>query len=257
VDQVAFRVGSWSVHWYGILVATGFLAGLWTASRRGLRDGLPGELIADLGVWLMIGGIVGARVHHVVAYWQEEFAGQPWWEIFAIHHGGLVFYGGLLGASLATVFYARAKRLPLWRLADALAPSIPLGQAFGRLGCVFNGCCYGWPTGLPWAIRYPADHVTHGAGVHPTPLYEALANLVLYGALAWLYRRRQHPGQVFVLYLLSYGGLRFAVEFFRGDYSARYLGGWATPGQLVSLLVVGVGLWLRWRLRPARASDAT
>lgn len=255
MDQIAFRILGFNVYWYGVLVATGFLLGLWSASRRGQRDGIPGEVIADLGIWLMLGAIVGARLLHVISYWREEFADKPLWEIFMIRHGGLVFYGGLIGASLATIFYTRLKALPLWKLADALAPSIALGQVFGRLGCFLNGCCYGLPTHLPWAVYYPAGNPTHGTGVHPTQLYEALLDLGLYAGLAWFYRRKRFDGQVFALYLIAYALLRASVEFFRGDYEVRYLGGWATPAQLVSLGVGAVGVWF-WRRRAA-AGGAT
>src|SRR6185369_15968397 len=107
------------------------------------------------------------------------FAGRPFSEVFMVHHGGLVFYGGLIGASLACILYTRLKRLALWKIADILAPSIALGHAFGRIGCLMNGCCYGRPCSLPWAIYFPPSHVVRdgkdvliphesgGVGVHP------------------------------------------------------------------------------------------
>ena len=255
MDKVAIHFGTLTVHWYGVLLAAGFLAGLWTAGRRGLRVGVPPEKVWDAGVWLILGSVVGARVLFVVSYWKESFADQPWTEIFMIHHGGLVYYGGLIGAALAFVGYALARRLPLWNLADILAPSISLGYAIGRNGCLMNGCCFGRPTDLPWAIHFPADHPTQGVGVHPTQVYESLAALLLYAGLAWLFRHRQFQGQVFAAYLLGYAVLRSVVEFFRGDYSAHYLGGWATPAHLVSLLMLvgGTGLYYTLR-RVARAS---
>jgi len=260
VKQIAFSIGNFNIYWYAILVTLGFLAGLWTASRRCLADGLPGETIVDLGPWLMLGAIVGARALHVISYWREDYAHEPIWEIFAIRHGGLVFYGGLIGASLTTVFYARVRQLPLWKLADAMAPSIALGQAFGRVGCLMNGCCYGTACTLPWAIRFPSDHPTHHLPVHPTEIYEALLNAGLYLGLAWFYGRRRFTGQVFALYLVAYACVRFLVEFFRGDYEVHYLGGWATPGQLVSLVMAAAGLWL-WhtlgRSRPVAPEAAS
>ncbi len=248
MHKIAFRLGSLSIHWYGVLVALGFLAGLWTASRRGLRDGVAAEKIIDLGPWLMLGTIVGARTLYVVSYWREQFASQPLWEIFMVHHGGLVFYGGLIGASLAGIIYIRAKKLPLWKLADILAPSIALGHAIGRIGCLMNGCCYGRACDLPWAIRFPADHETHGAPVHPTQIYESLLNFALYAALAWLYRRKKFDGQIFATYLVGYAVLRTFVETFRGDYPVYYLGGMVTPAQLVSVGILGAGLLLFWKL---------
>lgn len=242
MHQIAFYVGSVAIHWYGVLIAVGFLLGLWTASRRSVHDGLRGEVVADLGPWLILAALVGSRLLFVITYWRE-FAGKPLWQIFNTRAGGLVFHGGLIAAALTTVFYARWKRLPVWKLADALAPSIALGHAFGRLGCFTHGCCYGRPTGLPWAVHFPADHVTYPAGVHPTQLYEAAVNLLLYAFLAWQYRRKQFPGQTFAVYLSVYSVLRFGLEFLRGDYQTYYFG-WMTVGQVTSLVLLGLGIWL-------------
>ncbi|MHB9005994.1 MAG: prolipoprotein diacylglyceryl transferase [Limisphaerales bacterium] len=253
MHPLAIQIGPLSIHWYGILVAVGFLAGLWLADRRAPAHGLHAQVVGDVGIWLMVGAIVGARALHVISYWQEDFAHKPWWEMFAIHHGGLVFYGGLIGASLATVLYARVRAVPLWRLADVLAPSIPLGQFFGRLGCLMNGCCYGLPCALPWAIRFPEGRIRHETAVHPVQLYEAGFDLALYAFLAWQIRGRRFEGQTFALYLILYSIVRFGVEFFRGDYEVRYLGGWATPGQLASVVILAAGLSV-WRFR--RAPDS-
>jgi phosphatidylglycerol:prolipoprotein diacylglycerol transferase len=255
LHKIAFHIGDLTIYWYGVLVALGFMVGLWTASRRAPQQGIASEKIADLGVWLIVGALVGARLFYVVGYWKEDFADKPWWEVLMIRHGGLVFFGGLAGSSLACWLYARFRGLPLWRVADVLAPSIALGHAFGRLGCLMNGCCHGSPCALPWAIHYPDEAGIIG-GVHPTQVYEALLNLLLYAFLAWFLRsRKQFDGQVFALYLLLYGVLRFGVECFRGDYQVRHLGGWATPAQIIGILVILAGglLWYQRRLASAPA----
>src|SRR5262245_10827398 len=108
-------------------MAIGVLVGLWTAGRRGLHDGVASEKIMDLGPWLIVGVIMGARAVYVATYWREQFAGKPFWDIFMLRNGGLVFYGGLVGAALACILGARFKKLPLWKVADILAPSIALG----------------------------------------------------------------------------------------------------------------------------------
>jgi len=238
-------------------MAIAFLLGLWTASRRGIRDGLNPERVLDIGPWIIIGTIVGARTLHVVSYWKEKFADEPVWEIFMVHHGGLVFYGGLIGASLACILYVRFRKLPLWKMADALAPSIALGYIFGRIGCFLNGCCYGKVCTLPWAARYPAGHETHplngvAAAVHPSQLYDSLLSLGLYLGLAWLYRRKRFDGQVFAAYLIGYSITRSIVEAFRGDYTEAHLYGPLTPAHLISIgiLLAGIALFVVLR-RPA------
>jgi phosphatidylglycerol:prolipoprotein diacylglycerol transferase len=258
VESNPIQIGSFAIHWYGILVATGFLAGLWTASRRAPLAGIPAEKVLDIGPWLIIGSILGARALYVFTFWREEFAGQPLLNMFMVWRGGLVFYGGLVGACLGTILFARVKKIPLWKLADVLTPSISLGYVFGRIGCLMNGCCYGRACSLPWAIRFPPGHETHPVGspatpVHPTQIYEALLSLVLYFVLAWLYRRKKFDGQIFAVYLVVYACLRSFVEMFRGDYpqNQRVLAGTLTPAHLVSIgiLITGAILFVILRKR--------
>ena len=226
------------------MIALAFLAGLWTATRRAPRENISGETIADIVVWLMAGAIVGARTVYVATYWKDEFASGPFREIFMIQHGGLVYYGGLIGATLAGIIYIRWKKLPLWKTADVLAPSIALGNVFGRIGCLLNGCCYGRVCSLPWAIRFPADHSTGGVPVHPTEIYDALLNFALYLFLAWLFRHKKFNGQVFATYLIGYAIFRSIVEYFRGDYPLDHIHAGLTSGQLVSLPIFIAGLAL-------------
>jgi phosphatidylglycerol:prolipoprotein diacylglycerol transferase len=251
VHPIAFHLGSLPIRWYGVMMALAFIAGLWTAIRRARLANVHGETIADVTMWLMLGSIVGARFVYVTTYWKQEFANGPISEIFMIQHGGLVYYGGLIGASVAGIIYLTWKRLPVWKIADILAPSIALGSVFGRIGCLLNGCCYGRACDLPWAIHFPADHETHGAAVHPTEIYDALLNLILYLALAGLFRRRKFDGQIFALYLIGYAIFRSLAEYFRGDYPADHVhAGLLTSAQLLSvpILIVGVVLCF-WRSR--------
>jgi phosphatidylglycerol---prolipoprotein diacylglyceryl transferase len=255
VHPIAFYLGSLPIRWYGVMMALAFLAGLWTATRRARLANVSGEIIADVTMWLMAGSIIGARIVYVTTYWKQEFADQPLREIFMIQHGGLVYYGGLIGASIAGIGYLTWKKLPVWKIADILAPSIALGSVFGRIGCLMNGCCYGRACDLPWAIHFPGDHETHGAGVHPTQLYDALLNLILYLALAWLFRRRKFDGQILSLYFIGYAICRTTVEFFRGDYPADHIhAGLFTSAQLLSapILLAGMALWI-WRSKKVPA----
>jgi phosphatidylglycerol:prolipoprotein diacylglycerol transferase len=252
VSEVAFRIGNLAVHWYGIFVAMGFMLGVWTAGQRGRRDGLEPETITDLALWIFGGAFLGARLLYVITFWNEEFSGQSLLKIFALR-SGFVFYGGLIGAAVTAIAYTRWKKLPTWKLADALGPSVSLGHALGRIGCLMTGCCYGSVCSLPWAIKYPFGHPSHPNLVHPVQVYEAALNLALYGALAWLYRRKRFDGQVFAWYLLGYGVIRATVELFRGDYPDSQMTGWMTPAHRVSavILLLGAGLyfWFRSRVR--------
>jgi phosphatidylglycerol---prolipoprotein diacylglyceryl transferase len=244
VDSVAFNIFGFSIYWYGILTALGFVGGFWTAARRAPGAGLKADDVYALAPWIIVSTVIGARAFYVVTFWKDEFAGEPLWRILNMR-SGLVFYGGLVGAAVGTILFCRIQKLPLWRMADVLAPSVPLGHLFGRVGCFMTGCCYGKPTELPWAVHFPKDHATHGAGVHPTQFYEAGLNLALFVILSVLFRKRRFDGQVFSAYLVGYALVRGFVEMFRGDYPAALLAKGATPGQMVGagVLIAGIGLW--------------
>ena len=244
MHPIAFYFGSLPIRWYGVMMALAFLAGLWTATRRARLVNVSGDVIADVTLWLMAGSIIGARFVYVTTYWKQEFAGGPFSEVFMIQHGGLVYYGGLIGATISGLGYLAWKKLPVWKIADIIAPSIALGSFFGRIGCLLNGCCYGRACDLPWAIHFPPDHETHGAGVHPTEIYDGLLNLILYVFLAWLFRRKKFDGQIFATYLIIYAVFRSIAEYFRGDYPADHVHAGLTSAQLVSVPIFVVGLTL-------------
>ena len=246
MHPILFHLGSFPVHSYGVMMALAFVFGLWTATLRGRREKISGETIADVALWVMIGTILGARTVYVMTYWNDEFAGQPLSEIFMIQHGGLVFYGGLIGAIIAGTIYLRWKKLPLWKIADVFAPSIALGSVFGRIGCLLNGCCFGRACDLPWAISFPPGNPLGSPTypVHPTEIYDALLNLGLYCFLAWLFRRKKFDGQIFATYLICYAAMRSFVEYFRGDYNNAHHHFGLTPAQLVSVPIFFAGLAL-------------
>ena len=250
MHPIAFQLGPLIIHWYGVMIALAFLAGLWTATLRARREKISAEKIADVTLWLMVGGIIGARFVYVTTYWREEFASQPFSEVFMVQHGGLVYYGGFIGAAIASFTYILWKKLPVWKTADVLAPSIALGSVFGRVGCLLNGCCYGRQTDVPWAITFtnPQAHELSGTPLdvplHPTEIYDALLNFGLYLFLAWIFRRKKFDGQVFATYLLCYAVTRSIVEYFRGDYTDLHYHLGLTPAQWVSVPIFVTGLAL-------------
>ena len=255
MDPVAFSFGSLSIHWYGVCMAAAVLLGMWTASRRGMREKIHPDTVYDMSPWIIIGAIAGARLLFVVTYWDQKFAGKPFMDIFAIRTG-FVYYGGFIAASASVIWFCRRRKLPIWKIGDVLAPSVALGHALGRIGCLFTGCCYGKECTLPWAFEYPAiyEHL-HGRAIHPTQIYESLLNFALYGGLVWLYRRKKFDGQVFATYLVAYAIIRSFVEMYRGDYKDHQIVGFLTPGQLVSVLIVTAGIVLFLKL-PRRIAPA-
>lgn len=249
-DPVAFEVFGRPIYWYGVLVALGFLAAVlhWNAQAR--REGLPEGIGSDLGFIVMVGGILGARIAYLLANF-AYYRAHPL-EMIRIDQGGLIFYGGFLLAALGVVVMARVRRLPLWRLGDFAVTALPLGHAFGRVGCFLNGCCYGAPTDVPWSV-HQAEALRH-----PVQLYETGFNLLLYAALNALLRRHGPPGLVVAAYLLGYGTWRFLIEFLRGDDRLAAAAG-LDAAQLLSAALVAAGLLLGAALRVAarrRGPDA-
>lgn len=233
---ILFHIGSLEIHTYGVLVAAGFLLGLMTAAKRAKTEGIDPERINDLGVLLIVAGMVGGKLFHIIFFWNDFIAGWHAAGIASLREG-FVFYGGFICATLAGVAYIRFKVLPLAKLADAFAPSIALGHAFGRLGCFFEGCCYGKACTLPWAMKFPAL----GVPVHPTQLYEAAGNFTIFTVLTVYYRRKSFDGQIWWLYVLSYGVLRFGIEFVRGDYDVHYFGVF-TIGHVIATVMIFAAL---------------
>ena len=253
---------------YGVLAAVGFLFGLWVMLRLAEKSGTKKELAYDVWFGAFVGGWAGARVWYVVQYWGEQFAENPW-SVFAITSGGLVWFGGVIGAFIAVAVVARMRGAALLRVLDLAAPPAALGLAFGRIGCFLNGCCYGRITDVAWAVRFPQGspafhhHVELGAigagdawsaAMHPTQLYASLWALALFGVLTWYTFRRRATGQVFALLLLLYSPMRIFFEWLRDDVPAAALG--MTPAQITSILmfVAGVALFAAAGRR-ARARD--
>lgn len=217
MHPVLFKLGPLTIHTYGVLVALAFLAAILLASREATRKGVDPEKVLDLGLYVLAAAILGSRLFEV-AINHQYYLDNPA-EIFKIWKGGLVFYGGFVGAVLTGIWYLRRHNLPVWRVGDIAAPSIALGQSIGRLGCFEAGCCYGKPTDLPWAVTFtnPDTLAIMGVPLHPTQLYESVGAFALFAALFACRKKVAFDGQLFWFYVLGYSVLRSGIEFLRGD----------------------------------------
>jgi len=242
------RLGPLTISTYGVLVALAFLlvVGLTRrVSRRAPKGLFPMDEVAvvDWAVWTVVGGLVGGRLVYVLLNW-DVYARAPL-EIFALWHGGLVWYGGFLGGLLATWLYLRRRGITFLRGADQLIPAIPFGHAVGRLGCFANGCCYGLPTSAWFGVQFPSIP----GRVIPTQLIESAALAGLYLALRSLQRPAvlRRPGALFGLYLIGYGLIRWTVELWRANQPIVW--GHMTLSQVIStaLAVAGLRLIIRQR----------
>lgn len=245
---VVLQFGPITLYTYGLFVAAGFLASLALASRDAIRRGMDPRVFQDLGFVILVSALVGARLFYVLVEW-EHFTQNPF-QFFQIWKGGLVFYGGFAGAGLGALWYIHRRGLPLWPTGDVLTSVLPLGQALGRLGCFFAGCCYGAECELPWAITFsdPKSLAPLGVALHPTQLYSAVASLGIFAVLWFGVRPRQRfDGQLLGLYLVLYPVARFIVELFRDD--PRGALGPLSTSQTLGIPLFLFGLWILWSRR--------
>lgn len=261
MHPVLFQIGGVTIYSYGVLVALGVLAGLWLARRQAAAAGLDAERVWNLGIYMVLAALVGAKLWQIAVRWEDYAA--DWRQLFSLAtlQAAGMFYGGLVAALVVAVLYVRRAGLDFLALADVYAAPLALGHAIGRLGCFAAGCCWGKPTAAAWAVTFTDSHAEELVGVplhqslHPTQLYEALANFLIFAGLWQLGRRRQFPGQVFAAYAMLYGLARGGIEIFRGDPDRTLLfDGRLSLMQIVSaaLFLLGVWLWWRGRRQPAR-----
>lgn len=214
---VLFKFGKIAVYTYGLFIAIGFLAGISIAKKEAERVGEDPQRIMDLCFYILIAAIIGSRLFYILTK-PGMFLSDPL-EIFKIWNGGLVFYGGFIGAVVTVFVYLKKLNMPLWRTLDILAPALAMGHFFGRIGCFFAGCCYGQMCHLPWAVTFshPESLAPIGLPLHPTQLYSALNNLMIFSFLWFFRKRKAFDGQLCWLYILIYGITRSIIEIFRGD----------------------------------------
>ncbi len=241
---------------YGLMLVLGLLAAVNMAAWRARREKLDPELVYDFSFWAVLGGLTGARLFYVFQYWGTRVRSVG--EIFKIWEGGIVLYGGILGGTAAVLLYWTKHKFPLRPMMDAIAPSLVIGVALGRVGCFLNGCCWGDPCDFPWAVRFPAESAPWWSEVnrglisatdptslplHPTQLYSAIDGLIICLLLNMYYSLRKRDGEVFALLMLTYPITRFLIEYLRNDEAAFALG--MTISQLISVFIFagGVVLW--------------
>ena len=250
-----FSIGPVTVYSYGVLLAASYLLGLRLAMSRARKWGLDASHVLDLGIYIIIAALVGAKLLLLVIDF-DQFRSSPA-DLLSLARSGGVFYGGLILAVAVAFWYIARKRMPFWTTCDVFAPGIALGHVTGRLGCLAAGCCYGKPTDLPWGIIFTNPQAAANVGtplgipLHSTQIYEAGAELlILFLLLATERRGRPFPGRTFWGYMLLYALSRFAIEYFRGDpRGVDPVFGMFSTSQFISLILAPLSLamlfWLR------------
>ncbi|MGI8743845.1 MAG: prolipoprotein diacylglyceryl transferase [Bryobacteraceae bacterium] len=241
-------IGSFFIPTYGVLVAIGFLIGLWITVKLAKRAGLPTEPVTNLAIYSALAGLAGAKLFMFLFDFNDYWSGSR--AVFSLEtlQAAGVYQGGLLLALLMAFYYMRRTRLPALATFDVFAPGIALGHAIGRIGCFAAGCCWGKECDLPWAVtfRNPAAHdlvgVPLNVPLHPTQLYESLSEAIIFAFLYWRIQKAHAAGEIFGLYLILYSIARFLVEFVRNHEQPLYLG--LSITQWISLGTLAAGIWL-------------
>ena len=235
-------LGPFALHTYGLFVAAGFLLGIGWSMREARERGLNPDLLSDLGFYIILGAILGARLLYVLInptyFWNNPM------EVFMFWKGGLVFSGGAILATLMGWAFLKVKKQDPWRWMDTLAPGVGLGEAIGRIGCLAAGCCYGDVCDLPWAVTFfhPDSLAPLHVPLHPTQLYHSLAGLACFAATLALKTRLRGTGQLMGVFLVLFGAFRYVIELFRADYRGDL--GPLSVTQLIALGAMGLGIFI-------------
>jgi phosphatidylglycerol:prolipoprotein diacylglycerol transferase len=255
--QILFRVPylDLKVYGFGLMLTLALLGAINLTAWRARKEKLNPDQVFDLSTWVLLGGLLGARIFFVVEYWKSF---KHWWEIFYVWNGGIVLYGSILGATVVALLYQRRHPFPTRPMMDAIAPAIALGVALGRIGCFLNGCCYGDVCHLPWAVTFPAESLAWGnqvrhhlittdalrsLPVHPTQLYSAIDGFLLLALLTAYYPIRKRDGEVMALLMMTYPVTRFFIERLRNDEAGFVQGLTISQAISVGLFIFGLIYW--------------
>ena len=247
---------------YGLMLALAFLVGTWLGMREAKRLGLDEDRLVNVILIVLIASVLGARALYVLEHIQEFR--REWGSVIALWQGGLTLYGGVIAGTIAGLLAAQRLGLPMWTVADALAPSLALGTGIGRVGCFLNGCCYGRPTTLPWGVHFPPDSFAGlefgNAAVHPSQLYFAAAGVILFALLWGLRRRMTVPGVLFWTFIVLFGLVRIPLDMTRAyepEAVVLHLSASdVTESQMSSLALALLGSLMILRLRRAAPASA-
>jgi phosphatidylglycerol:prolipoprotein diacylglycerol transferase len=271
MQQILFRVPGLGlpVFGFGLMLTLALFASLYLAEWRARREGLGDVPVDLLAIWLLVGGLIGARLFFIIEYWGSL---KSFWDIFKIWEGGIVFYGCIIGGAIGVLLFRHRHPFPLRPMVDVIAPALAIGVAFGRLGCFLNGCCYGDLCHLPWAVTFPKEsspwihqvklglipEAAHRSlPVHPTQLYSSLDGLILLLLLTAFYPLRRRDGEVMALLMVTYPITRFLIEQLRSDEPAIVFGLTISQAISVGVFLGGLVFWAYLLRQPkGRYADA-
>jgi phosphatidylglycerol---prolipoprotein diacylglyceryl transferase len=259
-----FTTPFFTLHTFGLLLATAYMTAYWWLLRSGRRQGLDDDALASLGLWAIVGAIIGAKVLMIVRAMPDYVANPRDLLSASTLTSAGDFYGGFIGALIASAIFFRVHpALSFWPVADVCGPAIALGQAIGRIGCFMAGDDYGRPASVPWAVAFTDPDAARlggaplGVPLHPVQLYESAVCLALFFVLVRLARRKRFDGEIILAYTLLYAVARFVLEFFRGDADRGFVfGGALSTSQFIAAVLAPAALILWWVRRRAASQRA-
>ncbi|WP_029522474.1 prolipoprotein diacylglyceryl transferase [Persephonella sp. KM09-Lau-8] len=239
------KIGDFTIHTYGVMVAIGLIVSYFTAIYFGKKEGIESKKIENLFIYTVLGGIVGARIAYIIEH-HDQF--HSFMDYIAVWKGGIDWFGGFIGGAIVLLFLLKKYSIPILKIADVAGISIIIGHAFGRIGCTCAGCCYGKPVPEDSPFKdiaitfphHPDSSAPAGIPLYPTQPAEAIGNFIIFGLLFLAYRKKIFDGEIFGLYLILYGFERFLLEFWRGVTPPLPIG--LTWNQIVTLGMVVVGI---------------
>jgi phosphatidylglycerol:prolipoprotein diacylglycerol transferase len=233
LNPILFSFGSFEIRWYGVMIVLAVMAAIGISLLEAKRKNFSQDVIWDIGLWAVIGGIIGARLLHVIDKW-DFYVNHP---DQLLNFAGLAVWGAVLGGGLAILIYCMVKKISFWKLGDIVAPGAIMAQAIGRVGCTINGCCYGDVCDLPIAVIYQNtnSYAPQGVPIYPTQEFHMIWNLIGFGVL-WLIRKKVKPdGALFLIWLIFFAMGDYAIRFFRGDTTPFMFG--LPEAQVVDIVV--------------------
>jgi phosphatidylglycerol:prolipoprotein diacylglycerol transferase len=244
IDPVALRLGSLQINWYTVIVMLAIIAAVAVAVFEGKRKGISSDKILSLAPWVIVGGLIGARLFHVIDHW-SYYAANPF-QVFMVWQGGLAIWGALAGGGIAAIIYSRHNRIPFLRLTDTLVPALLIAQIIGRFACIIDGDATGIATNLPWGFTYinPASMVPSnlfGVPTHPYPVYDQLWNLACLALALNLRRHLKTDGLLFLSYLSLYAAGRLILTFVRHE-NIWFWGLQEAQVIAIAILIVAAGI---------------
>ena len=254
MHPILFKIGSFQLPTYGVLLATALVVALYTVVRLGKREGLDTGRLVDFSTWIIITALLGAKVLLILTQWStySEHPGRIF-SLATLEAGG-VFYGGFVAATFFAIWYIRTYKLPFWKVFDVYAPAIALGQSIGRMGCFSAGCDFGVPSKSFLAVTFKSQFAHDMTGVplgiplFPWQIVASITMLCIFGILIWRYRHKSRDGEIFLLYIVLYAAARFSLEFLRGDSIRGFVfDHLLSTSQFIALLMLAVAGVIAYR----------